>query len=392
MAVGLTATSSQGRRRETLARTRRGLRRVFYAATPIALLTAAATAAWLIALQIGDHSDPFFAPIAVVVALSSPVGERGSNAIRLLLGVIIGITTGELTVLVLGGGYGRLALAVFVAMVVARLLRGPRLVLVQAAAGAILTVAAANGEAGVDRLMDAAIGAAVALLFSQVLLSPEPVALVRRATAQALGRMAGAVALVAEALDRRDDALADEAMKRLRDIRDELSELARLRKASSRVARHSAIWHSRIEPVVRENENAGHLDLLGASCVLLARTVVYTDFDDLTVLAPNIHDLARALAEVAADPGDRGTRQDAADTALSGARRLATMNLPQNPAVAATLVAVRMVTIDVMTVAGVDPEEAAAAVWQGSGDLRVAAPPTTPRLPWTWRRRRGTRH
>jgi uncharacterized membrane protein YgaE (UPF0421/DUF939 family) len=86
----------------------------------------------------------------------------------------------------LGGGYGTLALATFVAMAIARALGGARVTVAQAAAGAILTVAVANGEAGPDRLVDALIGAGVALVFSQLLFSPEPVALLRRAEAAAL--------------------------------------------------------------------------------------------------------------------------------------------------------------------------------------------------------------
>ena len=38
---------------------------------------------------------------------------------RLLVGVLIGIGAGEVTLLILGGGYGRLALATFAATVVA---------------------------------------------------------------------------------------------------------------------------------------------------------------------------------------------------------------------------------------------------------------------------------
>lgn len=362
------------------------LRRTVRAAVPLLQLTAAATAAWLIALQLGGRDEPFFAPIAVVVALSSPLGERGSNAIRLLLGVMVGISAGELTVLTLGGGYGRLALAMFVAMALAKVLGGPRLVMVQAAGGAILTVAAADGEAGIHRLLYAAVGAGVALVFSQVLLSPEPVALVRRAAADTLARMAEALTLTARALERREDALADDAMDLLRDQRDRLTELARLRKASGRVARHSAIWRSRIEPAVRENENAGHLDLLNASCVLLAR-VVAADTVACAPLAPSVQRLAEAVREMAADPGDRATRQAAADHGLAVARSLSDADPSVDPAMAAAVLAVQMVTLDVMVVAGVDPAEAAVAVRQGTGEFRVPTPPRTPRLPFVTERR-----
>lgn len=363
------------------------LQRTARAAMPLVQLTAAATLAWVIALQFGGHNDPFFAPIAVVVALSSPLGERGSNAIRLLSGVLIGITAGELTVLVLGGGYGRLAVAMFAATAAARLLRGPRLVMVQAAAGAILTVAAADGQAGVHRLIDAVIGAGVALVFSQILLSPEPVALVRRAAADALKRMAKALGLIAEALEQQDDDLAEEGLQLLRDTRDSLTELARLRRASSRVARHSAIWRSRIEPVVRENANAGHLDLLSASCVMLARSVSDAGPGPCAPLASTVEQLAGSLAAMAADPGDRATRQSAADAALAVARRLTDREAQGEAVPAAAVHAAQMVTIDVMVVAGVEPEEAAAAVRQGSGDMTVPKPPRTPRVPFIAERR-----
>lgn len=360
---------------------------------PLLPLTGAATAAWVIAHQFGDHDEPFFAPIAVVVALSSPVGERGRNAVRLLTGVFLGIATGEVTVLLLGGGYGRLALATFAAMALARLVGGPRLVMVQAAAGAILTVAAADGEAGVDRLIDGAIGAGVALFCSQVLLSPEPVRLVRRAAADALARLAESLATIARALESRDQDLAVEAMDRVRDVRDQLVEVARVRKASGRVARRSALWRSRIEPAVQEEENAGHLDLLSNSCLLLARTVARMDpdgprFQELaTALAPHVRALGRAVGEMAADPGDRAVRQTAADDALDVARALYAYTPPPGEAPTAAVVAMRMATVDVMVVAGVDHDDAAAAVQEGTGELRVPAPPRTPRLPFVPERR-----
>jgi uncharacterized membrane protein YgaE (UPF0421/DUF939 family) len=66
--------------------------------------TTAATAAWVIARRLGDHPDPFFAPIAAVVALNASRGERSSNAVRLLVGVVVGIVAGELAIGFLGAG------------------------------------------------------------------------------------------------------------------------------------------------------------------------------------------------------------------------------------------------------------------------------------------------
>ena len=144
--------------------------------------------------------DPFFAPIAAVVALNAPQGDRGSNAVRLLLGVVVGIVVGELAVAVGGGGYGSVAAATFVAMIIAVVFGAQRLVIAQAAVGAILTVTSAEGHVGTERLVDALIGAGVALVISQVLFPPEPVKLLRRAEMATLATLAAGLALVAHAL------------------------------------------------------------------------------------------------------------------------------------------------------------------------------------------------
>lgn len=340
----------------------RALRALATEAWPLLHQAGAATVAWVIARHVVHHHQPFFAPIAAVVALNASLGERGLNAVRLLLGVVVGIVTAELAIWALGGGYVALALATFAAMAVARALGGARIVIAQAAASAILTVAVANGEVGVQRLADALIGAGVALVFSQLLFAPEPVALVRRAEAAALAEMADGLELTARALDRDDGELAEQALDRLRDLRDHLAELARTRKASHRVVRHSVAWRTRKGPVVRENENAGHLDLLGGSCLMLARTVVAVSPDERRRFVPSVRELAGALAELARRPGDRPTRQHAADRALDAARRLAVTDAPPGSALTAAVVAVQMVAADVLVFAGVAPERAAGRV------------------------------
>jgi uncharacterized membrane protein YgaE (UPF0421/DUF939 family) len=240
-------------------------------------------------------------------------------------------------------------------MAVARALDGARIVIAQAGASAILTVAVANGEAGTQRLVDALIGAGVALVFSQLLFSPEPVSLVRRAEVAALARMAKGLELTARALSSHDDTLAEQAMRELRDLRDPLAELARTRRASTRIVRHTLVWQARRTAVVRENESAEQLDLLGSSCLLLARTVTATSPPEQRSLAPSVHEVAGALAALARRPGDRPTRQRAADCALAVATEITGRRVPPEWALAAAITSLRMVTADIMLFAGVDP-------------------------------------
>jgi uncharacterized membrane protein YgaE (UPF0421/DUF939 family) len=363
----------------------------FRHAWPLLQGTAAATAAWVIAKHLFHHHVPFFAPIAAVVALNTSLGERGLNTIRLLLGVVVGIVAGELSIGALGSGYVTLALATFAAMAVARALGGARIVIAQAAAGAILTVAVSNGNAGVNRLVDALTGAGVALVFSQLLFSPEPVALVRRAEAAALTDMADGLELTARALERDDEELAEQAMTKLRALRDRLAELGRTRRASSRVARRSAVWRAQLSPVVRENENAGQLDLLGVSCLTLTRTAMGTSPSERRKLGPSVRELADAITDLASNPGDRATRQRAADRALDVAHRLADQDTQSGSRSAAATMAGRMVATDIMLFAGIDPDQADDAMREGTGELEVPAPPPAPRTPLSpsrWRRTR----
>ena len=352
---------------------------------PLLQATAAATAAWAIALQFGDDRDPFFAPVAAVIALNAERGERGRNALRLLSGVFIGIITAELTLVLLGGGHGGLALATFLATVTARAVGGARIVMAQAAAAAILTVATSAGEGGIERLVDASIGAAVSLVFTQILFSPEPVALVRRAESAALVGLGEGLGRVADALERDDDELATSALAKLRGVRDQLSGLARMRKASGRVVRRSLVWRSRAAPVVRERENAAHLDLLANSCVLLARTTAFLETEDRHSLAPSVKQLADAIGTVAEDLSEREHRQNAADCALELARWQRDHEATTTDTMAASI-ALRLVAIDVMVFAGVDHEVAVAAADEGTGELPIATPQSAPKFPFRLRR------
>lgn len=374
--------------------------RVHAGVWPIVQSTAAATVAWVIARHLVNHHQPFFAPIAAVVALNASRGERGTNAVRLLWGVVVGILVAGGATIVLGTGYVALAVATFVSMLLALMLGGMRIIIGQAAASAILVVTTASTQTGPGRLVDALIGAAVALVMSQLLFPVEPVALLRRSEVAVLTDLAWALELVAHAAETGDDEPAERALGQLRNVRDGLTELSRTRKHSRYAARRSPRWWGRTGPIVREAENAGQLDLLGGSCLLLARAITGPSRGERRALAPSVTHLGEALRGLAGAPGDRDTRQHAADRALAAARRLAqdrqrgdggeAVRGPDD-AVGAARYAVQAVATDTMVFAGVDPETASEAVRHGAEGLEVADPPSSPRLPFERRRLWGRR-
>jgi uncharacterized membrane protein YgaE (UPF0421/DUF939 family) len=367
-----------------------GVRRVTANVWPILQAALAAGAAWAIATHLVHHRQPFFAPIAAVVSLNAARGERGSNAVRLVLGVIVGILVGELAIAVHGGGSGTVGVAALVAMLAALAISGDRLVIAQAAAGSILTVAALNGQVGSQRLVDALIGAGVALAISQLLFPAEPVALLRRAEEAAALALAEGLRLIAVALERDDDALAQRALDHLRETPSSIADLARARRSSTRVVRWSPVRRRRQGPVVREEENAAQLDLLGGSCLMLARAVMGGGGDARVELAAAVGDLATAVQALADALGDREARQHAADQALEIARRGAAREPGRISRVAFAWMTLRTVAMDVMVFAGIDPADAAAAVRQPNDELRIA-PPAEPGMPFRGLGRRGGR-
>ena len=358
------------------------MRRMSAAWWPIAQGTGAATLAWVIARYVLDHPEPFFAPIAAVIGLNAAVGERGLNALKLLQGVIVGILVGELMLLTVGSGWAAIGVASFIAMMIALALGGTRIVIAQAAVGAILTIAGGETEAGGQRLIDALVGVGVALVFTQVLFSPEPVRLLRRAESLALEGMADGLDQTASALERDDNELAEQALDSLRDLRDRLSELGRTRHASTRSARRSAKWRSQMSPALRESEDAGHLDLLGVSCLVLARIVLSVDQSQSRKFIPSVRGLANSLSDLAEAPGDKTTREGAATAALS-ASRLFEDETTSDPTLTAIDVAIKMVAVDIMVFAGADPDQAIDAVRRGQGDFDIPTPPSAPRTPFS---------
>lgn len=358
------------------------MRKLASAAWPLLQTTAAATVSWIIALRLAGNPEPFFAPIAAIVALNGPRGERGSQAMRLMAGVIVGIIVGELVVVTLGTGYGRIALATFVAMLTARLIGGARLVVIQAAGAAILTVAIANGEAGVNRLIDAIIGTAVAMLFSQILFSPEPVRLLRAAEADVLTDLARGLELTARALAGDDQSFAERSLATRRTAGQHLAEVSRLRTASERVARHSMVWRSQLDHVMREHVTADRLDLLGAACVMFARTGLELSVVDREILAAPARDLAQVLAALATAPGDHEVRNRAIEQAVHASRVEAALDDEHDARFVVTTALLHIVASDIMIFCGLTSEQARSALREGSLHASVSAPPPAPRMPF----------
>ncbi|MEV8066948.1 FUSC family protein [Streptomyces sp. NPDC085995] len=363
----------------TGAAARAAYRRVTENLWPVAQQTAAATLSWWIARHVIHHHQPVFAPITTLVALNTARGGRGTNAVRFVAGVVAGVLVAEAAVALLGPGYPTIALAVFLAILAALVVGGERVTMAQAAVSAVIAVGTGI-QAGSNRVVDALLGAGVALVFSQLLFPAHPLALLRRAESGTLADLAEALALTVRAVDGGDAGQREWTWEHLRAAYARLAELGEARADAGTAARRSPVWWGRREPVERESRYAAGLDLLGASCLTLTRTVLALDPGRRADFTPAVAELSRTLRSLAAAPGDHAVRQRAAERALGAAALAPALADGEAAETAAAATGGTMVVLDILAFVGVPADEARAAVRARTTRIRVGAPPT---LRWT---------
>jgi hypothetical protein len=160
--------------------------------------------------------------------------------------------------------------------------------------------------------------------------------------------------LTAHSLRDRNTGLAERALTKLCDLPVQLSELARILRASAAVARHSLLWQRRRAAVTAEAANARQLDLLGSSCLLLARTAPTADDSGRSGLAEQAEQLADLLAALAAGPIEARVQHRVGEGVLQLAGQQGrSVAWPVTPEVA-----LRTVAVDVLAFLGVDPLQA----------------------------------
>jgi uncharacterized membrane protein YgaE (UPF0421/DUF939 family) len=193
--------------------------------TAVGQLAQAAVAAgisWELALQLPDHGQPFFAPIAAAIALGAERGTRGRQAIEMMTGVSVGILIGAAILALAGAGAWQIVVGTAAALVVTTGAGASRMVRNQAAASAILVVALhrPGSNLAVQRLEDALIGGAVAILIARFLLPIDPIPLVRTEARNLREQLAAALDDAAEALADSDRKSAETAVERIWSIDD----------------------------------------------------------------------------------------------------------------------------------------------------------------------------
>ncbi len=273
---------------------------------PIVQNAIAAVAAWSLAVALLPDPRPAFAAIAAVIAVGVTTGERTGRALQLVGGVILGITVASLLISVIGTGAWQIGVLVVLAMATATAVGGGELLVVESAVSAVLLVALDPGSADgftVDRILEGAIGGAVALAVSSFLFPPDPALAPGRAAQTMFVELGRALERIAHALEARDPGSAERALVDARAIDDLIRSVAEEVTTGRDTARYTPPRRSSRVVLERFARSLPQVDYAVRNTRVLARHVVSLLRDDEHVpdaLPAAVRDLSNAVWELAA--------------------------------------------------------------------------------------------
>lgn len=172
--------------------------------------------AWVIAQQLWGHPKPAFAVVTAVICLAPGLPSHLKQARSLLIGCTLGIVIGDLLWqlpeqhLLL-----RMSLGAFLSILLGAIIGPAPVVPIQAGVSVILVLVLGPSMAGGARLLDVLVGAAVGLMFSQVLLSSNPIKDMGRAASIFLKQLANGLELILNACQQQKADAAETALGQL---------------------------------------------------------------------------------------------------------------------------------------------------------------------------------
>jgi uncharacterized membrane protein YgaE (UPF0421/DUF939 family) len=296
---------------------------------PIVQNAIAAVAAWSLAVALLPDPRPAFAAIAAVIAVGVTHGERAGRALQLVGGVVLGITLASLLISVIGTGAWQIGVLVVLAMATATALGGGEVLVVESAVSAVLLVALDPGTAegfSTDRILEGAIGGAVALVVSSLLFPPDPALAPGRAAQTMFVELGRALERIADALDVRDPGAAERALDDARAIDDLIRSVEEEVSTGRDTARYTPPRRSSRVQLDRYARSIPQVDYAVRNTRVLARHVVslVREHDHVPDgLAAAVRDLSNAVWELAAAYDTPSHAEPARRLAVQAAARAA---------------------------------------------------------------------
>jgi uncharacterized membrane protein YgaE (UPF0421/DUF939 family) len=330
-------------------------RRLSARSSAILQMAAAALAAWYLCILLLPDPQPVFACIATVICIGASHGAHRQRALQLVAGVVLGLAVADAIIHFIGTGAPQLAVMVVLAMSVAVLLNGSELVISEAAVSAMLLVMTGPSGGGAfspNRILEAAIGGAVALAIA-LLFSPDPLLPVSRAAQAVFGQLGRALERTASALDSGDAARAEQSLTQARAIEELLREFDTALATSRETVRTAPTRFGDREPVDRYDRSLGQIDLAVRNTRVLARHSLRAirAGDTPFALSGAVSDLAGSVWALAAAYDDPSRAGEARELASAAAVRATALGAEAGLAFAEVGAQVRSTAVDLMRAA-----------------------------------------
>ncbi len=327
----------------------------------IAQIAVTAGLAWLVATELLNHEQPFFAPVAAIITLGVSYGQRIRRGIEISIGVAVGVLIGELFAMVFGSGVWQIIVVLLLAMSVATLLSTRQLVIIQACVQSVIVVTLApTASEGVGRWLDALVGCVLALVVATVAPSA-PLRKPARLAARVLNDLAATLDAAATELKESDEQAGDVVLAQARATEETLAELNEATAEGLAVVRQSPFRRRQlagIEAYAQLSEPLGHAI---RNLRVLARRCAVALWRDEEVPAPYraaMSELAEVMRFMASElrAGRQPTR--ARDRLVRVGESTSHLDLADSISAVVILAQVRSITADLLELTGLDYGEA----------------------------------
>lgn len=337
------------------------LRRGVTAVPAAGQLAVAATASYAFSHFVLGHAVPL---LAITVCLSSLGFVRDARPLRVLetaLGLSVGVALAEATLVVAGRGVPQILIALFMTLVLARVLRAAPPVAVAASAQSAIVLLIQLPAGGTwARSVDAFVGGAVALL-ATALLPRDPRHAAQRDADLVFGGLRRGIDDVARALRMGDRGAATKALSGLRHLESTTTDWTTTLDSAVAIARVSPFLRTRLPELLAQRRLRDGVELAIRSMRMIARRAEALTVDGLP--RPDLAELLQAVGSAVALLG-RGVR-DPSVISLAGedllliARRLDPRLITAEETIAASTITVLMrpVVVDLAVATGVPAEE-----------------------------------
>ncbi|MCV7029131.1 FUSC family protein [Mycobacterium sherrisii] len=285
----------------------------------------AAGLSWYIAHDVLAHPQPFFAPIAAAVSLSTSNVLRAQRAIQMIIGVTVGIGTGTVVQELLGPGTLSVTLAALIALLAAvfigqGLIGQGMMFANQTVVSSILVIALYRSGVGWERIFDALIGGGLAIVIAVLLFPANPLMVLRSSRLAVLGTLEWVLQRTGDLVRGRETPAADWPLPAVDRVHEQLGGLIQARTTSRQIVRVAPRRWGLRDAVRAGDQQAVQLALLAGAVLQLARVVVPASVGSPDgrrgrpshPAAEVLDDLRRATALADADPAAATGHVDAA--------------------------------------------------------------------------------